>query len=288
MPKYYTLAFGNCNLSIRTDAPLDVEEHFLRFEEKDGKNADVFEIIETDNMPDLPQCILGEDLLLRYYASGEFRYAVARPGTSGLIVVTVYREDFSKATMYIRKSRLPGMIHSIGKALQLFPMRAFLTYHRAMLLHASEVCYAGHGILFTAPSGTGKTTQARLWRDTLGAAIICNDRTLLFQKEDKVLTSGFPVDGSSPIYSTCQQELGAIIVLSQSSSCTVSRLRPFHALKYLMEQTVSDVWDPVQREKQLSLWMKIVEKYPVYALSCTPDVSAVQCLQQKLLEDKVI
>lgn len=288
MQNVISLALGNFKLTIKTDAPFDVEEHLFRFQRNNSGKSDVLNIIETDSMPGLPSHLLGEDLLLRYFSCGEVRYAAARPGTAGLVVVTVYREDFSAATMYVRKNRLPGMIHSIGKALQLFPMRSYLAHHGAVLLHASEISYSGRAILFTAPSGTGKSTQARLWHDITGADIICNDRTLLFQHENKYFASGFPVDGSEPIYSTIQQELGAIVVLSQAESTRIRRLRPFYALKYLMEQTVSDVWDIKQRESYLSLWINLLAKYPVYALSCTPDEPAVRCLQRQLLEDRVI
>lgn len=284
----FSLLIGSVNLQFQTDAPFDVEEHLFGFQSRSQTTDVTLNILETDAMPDLPAHLLGDDLLINYYEDHNFRYAAAKPGTAGLIVVTVYRPDFSDVTMYVRKSRLPGMIHSLGKALQLFPIRALLAQHSAMILHASQVVVGGRGILFTAPSGTGKSTQARLWNRWTNAPVICNDRTLLFKDDGRFSTSGFPVDGSDPVYSPLRHDLGAIVVLTQAPENTIQRLSPFRALKPLMEQTVCDIWDVPQREALLALWCSLLEHVPVYLLACTPDQYAVDCLRRQLMEDKVI
>ena len=37
-----------------------------------------------------------------------------------------------------------------------------------ILFHGSVIAVDGEGYLFTAKSGTGKSTHARLWRETFG------------------------------------------------------------------------------------------------------------------------
>ena len=48
-----------------------------------------------------------------------------------------------------------------------------------LLLHASLIDYGGSGILFVGNSGVGKTTQAELWQQHLGAEILNGDKALV-------------------------------------------------------------------------------------------------------------
>ena len=43
-----------------------------------------------------------------------------------------------------------------------------LATQRAVILHSAYIDYKGKAILFSAPSGTGKSTQAELWMDESG------------------------------------------------------------------------------------------------------------------------
>ena len=54
-----------------------------------------------------------------------------------------------------------------------------LFQNRIIHLHSSYIIYHDKAILFTGPSGIGKTTQAELWRDYQGAEIINGDVTLI-------------------------------------------------------------------------------------------------------------
>lgn len=282
------LELGNLNLKITTSASFQIEERVLSFLSCNKRIDSVLEIVETDVFPSLPSQALGEDLFIRYYEDEAFRYAVVKPGAGGLLCMTVYRPDWSEATMFLLKDRLYPAISSIGKVIQLFPIRALLARFNTVLLHASQVVYSGVGILFTAPSGTGKSTQARLWNEATGAFIACNDRTLVFQRNSVYMSSGFPADGSDPVYCAKKQKLGAIVVIRQGPVNSVRRINAFAAAKYLMEQTVADYWDVAQRQALLSFWFDLLAKHPVYELICTPDQRAVHCLQRQLLEDKVI
>lgn len=282
------LSFGNVNIKICSEASFQIEERIMTFLTPNSRVDSILEVVETDILPDYPTHFLGEDLFVKYYEDDVFRYAVVKPGTWGLLCMTVYRPDFIKATMYVMKNRNPAAISSIGKIIQLMPIRALLTKFGSVLLHASQVVYADVGILFTAPSGTGKTTQARLWNEITGAFIACNDRTLVFRQKNGYMTSGFLVDGREPVYSSKQQALGAIVILKQGLENSVRRLSVFAALKFLVEQTVADIWDHAQRENQIAFWMDVISKHPVYELICTPDQRAVHCLKRQLLEDKVI
>lgn len=288
MKQEITLSLGGIHLKMRSSTPLKLSGVLSAFCVEDHEADYILDIAETETMPSLPDKKFGEDFLEDHYEADGLRYAVAKPGSAGLIAMTAYKPDFSQMTMYLRQDRPPQLLESFEKVLQLFPIRALLAQNQAMMLHSSQIAVNGRGILFTAPSGTGKTTQARLWAKRSGVKIVCNDRTLLRKQENCFCTSGYPIDGSSPVYSTEVNPLAAIVVLSQAKENQVERLKPSKALKYLMEQTVADIWNIEEQRCILGLWMDLLEQYPVYHLACTPSQDAVVCLQNRLEKDEVI
>lgn len=163
-------------------------------------------------------------------------------------------------------------------------MRRIMMQHGVLFFHASQIGLGDRGILFTAPSGTGKTTQAKLWHKHRGAQLLCNDRTLT----DGSLTYGYPMDGSEPVITGERRSLGAIVVLEQAPRNAVRALRPREILPRLMPQLVLDTWDPAASAAAMELLLNLISQTPVYLLRCTPDECAVQCLEQQLFMDGVI
>ena len=180
------------------------------------------------------------------------------------------------------------MIRRVSKNLQLFPVRQVLAKYQALVLHSSRILTGGKAVIFTAPSQTGKTTQARLWNQYTDAEIVRNDRTLIQKEERTFYTTGYPVDGSDPVYSSRKLLPGAVVVLRQGVENQVERLTIRKALKYLMEQTVADIWNAEEIGILQNLWLDFMEAYPVYLLTCTADRRAVLCMKEQLMKDGVI
>ena len=66
-----------------------------------------------------------------------------------------------------------------------------------ILVHGSCVAVDGKGYLFTAKSGTGKSTHTRLWRQELGerAVMVNDDKPLIRISENGPVIYGTPWDG---------------------------------------------------------------------------------------------
>ena len=69
----------------------------------------------------------------------------------------------------------------------------------SMILHCAYVEYQGEAILFSAPSETGKTTQANLWEKYRGSRTVNGDRSLLGKIDDRWTAQGWPVCGTSEV-----------------------------------------------------------------------------------------
>lgn len=284
----YTLSLGGIYLRLYSEIPLIISEDTENFIVDDRKmDATVHVKIQTCALS-LPEEECGRDLLMKYYRKDNLYYAAGRTEAVGDCSVTIYTPDFSVADFYINEERYPGMIRRISKVLQLLPVRQFLSNYQAMLLHSSCVVVREKALIFTAPSQTGKTTQARLWEQYGNAKIVSNDRTLIRKRGSRIDVYGYPVDGSSPVCSNQRVSFGAIVVLRQGKENRVERLKISKALKYLMEQTVADVWNAEELGILRQLWIELLEMHPVYLLTCRPDYEAVQSLKHQLKKDGVI
>lgn len=230
----------------------------------------------------------GEDVLLQYFSHNGILYAAAKPGKFGPVTAAALDMQTMHIQVYVNEAGYPGSVSTIMKLLQLLPIREILLHFHAWTLHASRIRIGRKAVLFTAPSGTGKTTQANLWHAFENAEILCNDRTVLRKLESGVCTYGFPVDGSSPVLKNAPLPLGAIVVLQQGQENAITKLSALKAVRYLMEQTVADGWNTQAMLSLRDYWLGIVTEYPVYHLICKPDEGAVACLKERLTMDGVI
>lgn len=180
-----------------------------------------------------------------------------------------------------RRARLPRGV-TAKLLLQAMDLPHILTNHGGFLLHASFVEYAGRAILFTAPSETGKSTQAELWCRHAGARLINGDRAAVCIRDGRVLACGTPYSGSSPVRRNVTLPLAAIVYLSQAPENTITRLRGLRAFRQVWEGCTVNVWDRQDLEQATRTVGEAVGRVPVYHLACTPDVRAVELLKHTM------
>ena len=266
-------------LRFRSEVPLDVSGQIEKFS-ADGPE-DVLVHVRIGRMP-LPQARRGSDYLLDYAGTGEFRFAAAVMGGKPSSIVTVYDRAFRNVTVWLNLADYGPNVLQMSKVLQHFPMRELMIRHDTMILHASRVMLGGRAVLFSAPSGTGKTTQANLWKSVLGAEIVSNDRTVIRKTRDGILTSGYAVDGGAPVCDPRPVPPCALVILRQGPENHAERLPVSAAFCDLIGQTALDLWNPEEIAKAEMLWLDILSECPAWRLTCRPDEEAVNCLYEAL------
>ena len=151
-----------------------------------------------------------------------------------------------------------------------------------LIAHACLVATPEGGILFSGPSGIGKSTQGELWQTHAGARVINGDRPVLYRKNGLWLACGSPYAGSSQYYVNEAVPVRALVLLGQASDCSIRPMKPGEAFRGLWKgMTVSD-WDPSQAKLAVELCAAAAAELPFYALDCTPDEAAVRLLQNTL------
>ena len=149
-------------------------------------------------------------------------------------------------------------------------------------LHSSFVLYKDKALVFTGPSGIGKTTQAELWRDFQGALIVNGDACLLRRMEDGWHAFGTPVHGSSPYCENREAPLSALVVLKQGSENRLERLDAFSALSECLPEFYRPRMDPETEDTFWKAADSLFREIPVYKLTCRPDREATELVKETI------
>lgn len=136
------------------------------------------------------------------------------------------------------------------------------------VFHGAAIEYGGSAYLFTAPSGTGKTTHINLWHKYLDDKVgIINGDKPIIKADDNITVYGTPWAGKEGYQRNTKAPLKAICIIKQGKTNSIVRLQPSEAINHLMRQVYMPR-DAASLSKTLALLGKMIEKTPVYELSC--------------------
>lgn len=166
-------------------------------------------------------------------------------------------------------SEITGLYRPIAEAM---PMKNGLVFHGA------AISYKDRAFLFTAPSGTGKSTHISLWHKYLGenVEIINGDKPIISVKDDCVLICGTPWSGKEHWQKNISRELSAICILMRGNENKIERVASGEILEALLNQTYIPK-NPQSLVKTLELLDKVLTSVPVYRLYCDISEEAVKC-----------
>lgn len=156
-----------------------------------------------------------------------------------------------------------------------------LLRHDAFLLHSSVVLYQGKAVLFFGPSNAGKSTQAQLWHQHLGAKVVNGDRTVVRKTEDGFTGGGSIWSGTSGIYHPDYAPIAGIFLVEHGSENRVEPLG-YRAFKPLLAQTLVNSWNVGFMNRVTELLSELMDQVPIYRLSCRPDKEAVELAKATL------
>ena len=144
-----------------------------------------------------------------------------------------------------------------------------------ILFHGSVVAVDGVGYLFTAKSGTGKSTHTRLWREMLGerAVMINDDKPLISLSKSGIMVHGTPWDGKHRLSTNTSVPLRAICILERAEENRIVPITKKDAYNMLMQQ----VYRPTGVEgmmKTLALIDRLAAGVKLYRLGCNMYISA--------------
>lgn len=144
-----------------------------------------------------------------------------------------------------------------------------------LLMHGAVVAVDGQAYLFTAKSGTGKTTHTRLWMRQFGdrAVMVNGDKPLLHITSEGVTVYGTPWDGKEHLSTNTSCPLKALCILTRSETNHIERISKKEALPMLCQQSYRPC-SPIGAQKMLTLVDRLGSSVPLYRLGCNMEPEA--------------
>lgn len=264
------------------DAVLSRELTALQCADCDPPDED-FDICLLDSplMPKVP--MLHRQSGIEYYNSpaGQLRIYTQLTAADGCQVACLLRPN-GKNTLYYPASRWEHYAQELH-CMHLIGCEKLLLKHQAFLLHSAVVMMDGKTVLFSGPSGVGKSTQAQLWKDCLGAKVVNGDRCVIMKKQDTFYGGGSPWSGTSGIHCADQAPIAGIFLVNQSPENSVVRLGAA-AFIPLLTQSIVNSWDTDFMARVTGLITELLAQVPVYRLNCRPDQKAVELAYQTVFK----
>ena len=141
------------------------------------------------------------------------------------------------------------------------------------LMHGAVVAVGDKAWLFTAPSGTGKTTHINLWLDNIPGSYVVNGDKPLIHIGDECTVYGTPWAGKEGMNRNVGVKLCGIVILNRGAENHIEKVPMTQILPTLIQQCYRPN-NKLELEKTLGLLSRLGKKIPMYQLYCNMDPEA--------------
>ena len=188
--------------------------------------------------------------------------------------IEVYANPNATYAEYFMKPTLEAIFYSV------------CLLHNGIVLHSAAVEWDGSGIVFSAPSGTGKSTQADLWVKHYSAGYINGDRPLLKFIGGELFGCGTAWSGSAGLYRNVCVPMAALVFLEQYPENRICPLDPAEALKRILPRCFLPYHDREIMALAMDIIDAIVLRTACWRLQCTPDIGAAELVKKCITENR--
>ena len=145
------------------------------------------------------------------------------------------------------------------------------------LFHGSAVAVDGKAYIFTAKSGTGKSTHTRLWRKLLGerAVMVNDDKPMIRVDKNGAVVFGTPYNGKHRLGNNISVPLKAICIIERADENSIRRISKDEAYMDIFRQSYRPD-DVSALAKTLTLLDILFEHVAFWKLSCNMELEAAE------------
>lgn len=281
--------FGHLQLTINTTLPVnwrEQEELFFVPAMPPKKKVEV-DVTFADELPVPEGSRIYKDTGLEVYSRNTDNASI----TEERIYSPMFIADQRPATYSRYDGERVDIFHIFFRSLWKNPNAYFLTWVHiekllldvdALILHSCYTEYKGKAILFTAPSGTGKTTQAEIWKRVYGSRIVNGDKCILQKSDDQFYAGGFFLHGSADECENKSMPIHAIVIVRQSKHDYVEELNAVQKIGLLYSEITVNRWSKDFISRTMTLLEDLIQNTRVIMLHCTMEDRVAQVLHEYL------
>lgn len=212
----------------------------------------------------------GEEEVIAFFTD----YENTLPGCSIRI-----RKDYAYAELIPHRKECQNF--DLQRAQYVFEGRMLL--EGGFVLHGAAIEWNNQGIIFTGNSGSGKTTQAHLWKEQERALLLNGDCPAIRKTPDGTWIYGTPWCGSSGEYMDRSTKLHAVVLVKQAKENRVRKLEGQEKMMVILSQVFRSNVDSKMLDYAIANVANCIDDFCVYELFCTKEHGAVETLKQQLL-----
>ena len=282
MEKYYSFAGVEIAVRIPDDVENDEDARLAPFRVDEVKDPHLFELCKASVLTSPAGIFVAELPGMHIYRDEEreIRYLGATLDTWEKAYMCVDSQG-KQHQIFCPEAKFPGELHT-KLVLNCLGAEHLIARAGGFIFHCSYIERNGEAILFTAPSGTGKSTQADLWHEYRGTEIINGDRAAVRIVDGKAMAEGIPFAGSSPYCKNRRLPIRAIVYLGQAKETSIRILRGYEAFSKIWEGVSVNTWDKEDVELVSAAVQEVARQVSIFHMPCTPDESAVIALEDAL------
>lgn len=196
-------------------------------------------------------------------------------------IKVAYTKDYSKIDIYLNRSLGSKLAECEYIVSGLYFFEVALR-NQLIPIHASAISYNNEAIIFSAPSGTGKSTHTRLWQKLFRDVVIINDdKPLIKYENNQFYIVGTPWSGKSILNENIKVPLKAMVFLNQNKNNYVEELSNNEKLVYIIKNIYRPFTEELYQECLNNIDI-LISKIPMYILNCNISDEAVHTIYNKL------
>ncbi len=169
---------------------------------------------------------------------------------------------------------LDPFFHPLG----ILMLQYIVHLEHGFVMHASTVSYKGKGFLFSAVSGTGKSTMAKIWQQK-GATIINDDRIIVMPSGNGYALYNTPM----PYYIDQNKsvQLNNLFIIKQSKENYIKQLNSTHGILAILGNCMQYQFDKNQIKERLDIISNTCNYCKVHEVGFKPDTDIVDLILEQ-------
>lgn len=164
-----------------------------------------------------------------------------------------------------------------------------LIKNNGLMLHSSAVVVDDYAYLFSANSGTGKSTHTGLWLEYFQdrAYILNDDKPAVRNIDGQWYAFGTPWSGKHDISVNEKVKLGAIVFLERSEVNWIRSAQIQESIKLFFAQTTRKLYLEENMDRLLKVLEAVITENPMYIMGCNISNDAVLMAYETIRRDKI-
>lgn len=158
----------------------------------------------------------------------------------------------------------------------------FLQSKGKVVVHSASIIYDNKAWLFSALSGTGKTTHVNMWReagyqfeDLNGDTVVC-----YIDGDGIPIAASIPWCGTSGIYCNLSVPLGGVVFIKRNDINHIEQISQKEGIINLTARCFSPFWNKQLLAKTLKVTKDLGKKISLLELNCRPDTEAAKVVKE--------